>query len=107
VRRACSEPLKRALRATRESALILGVRPNDISVVMPAAERLNGEVTLVQPQGNRAILTVSTLAGPATAIVPADRRPAAGSAVGLVCGSEGLHLFDSTARSLNREEGGG
>jgi multiple sugar transport system ATP-binding protein len=102
-----SEPLRAALRATKDSELILGVRPNDISVMTPAPERLNGEVTLVQPQGDHAIVAVSTPAGPATAIVPSDRRPAPAAAVGLAFAGEGLHLFDSSARSLNRERGGG
>ena len=104
-----SETLTAALRATKESKLILGVRPNDISVVTPAAEHLNGYVTLVQPQGSHAIVAVRTPAGLATAIVPSDRRPAAGATVGLVFAGDRLHLFDSTARSLlhNREDSSG
>jgi multiple sugar transport system ATP-binding protein len=104
-----SEPLTAALRATKDSKLILGVRPNDISVVTAAPEHLNGEVTLVQPQGNHAIVVVRTPAGPASVIVPSDRRPAEGATVGLVIAGERLHLFDSTARSLlhNREDSGG
>jgi multiple sugar transport system ATP-binding protein len=104
-----SEPLRAALRATTDSQWILGVRPNDISVVDPAPERLNGEVTLVQPQGDRSIVAVRTPAGPATIIVPSDRRPVPGETVGIVFVSGGLHLFDATARSVvyNREEGCG
>jgi multiple sugar transport system ATP-binding protein len=100
-----SKPLAAALCATKDSKLILGVRPNDISVIPPAAEHLNGVVTLVQPQGSHAIVAVSTPAGPAIAIVPSDRRPTAGATVGLLFEGERLHLFDSTARSLlhNRE----
>jgi ABC-type sugar transport system ATPase subunit len=104
-----SGPLTAALRATEDSKLILGVRPNDISVVTPAPEHLNGEVTLVQPQGNHAIVAVKTPGGPATVIVPSDRRPTAGATVGLVFAGESVHLFDSTARSLlhNREDSSG
>jgi multiple sugar transport system ATP-binding protein len=104
-----SGPLTAALRATKDSKLILGVRPNDISVVTPAPEHLNGEVTLVQPQGNHATVAVRTPGGPATVIVPSDRRPTAGATVGLIFAGEGLHLFDSTARSLlhNREDSSG
>jgi len=104
-----SEPLTAALRATKDSELTLGVRPNDICVVRPVPEHLNGEVTLVQPQGDHAIVAVRTPAGPATVFVSSDRRPAAGAAVGLVFASERLYIFDSTARSLlhNREDSGG
>jgi ABC-type sugar transport system ATPase subunit len=104
-----SEPLRAALRATKDSELILGVRPSDISVVTPAAEHLNGEVTLVQPQGDYAIVALRTPTGPATVIVPSDQRPVAGATVGLTFACEGLHLFDSAARSLlhNREESSG
>ncbi len=103
------EPLAAALRATDDCNLTLGVRPNDISIVTPAPERLNGEVVLVQPQGGHAIVGVETSAGPATVVVPSDVRPAAGTIVGLVFESEALHLFDSAARSLlhSRGEGGG
>jgi multiple sugar transport system ATP-binding protein len=100
-----SESLRAALRATKDSALILGVRPNDISVVKPAAEHLNGEVTLVQPQGDHAIVAVRTPTGPATVIVPSDQRPVAGVTVGLTFAGEGLHLFDSAARSLHYKRG--
>lgn len=104
-----SESLGAALRTTKDPNLILGARPNDITVVRPAAEHLNGVVTLVQPQGNHAIVAVSTPGGPATVIVPSDRRPTAGATVGLVFAGERLHLFDSTARSLlhNREGSNG
>jgi multiple sugar transport system ATP-binding protein len=102
-----SEALRAALRATKDCELILGVRPNDISVAAPAPGHLNGEITLVQPQGNHAIVAVKTPAGPATVIVPSNQRPSAGATVGLVFGVAGLHLFDSTARSLHREDGGG
>jgi hypothetical protein len=44
---ALSGPLTAALRTTKDRELILGVRPNDISVVTPAPEHLNGQVTLV------------------------------------------------------------
>lgn len=103
------EPLAAALRATDDCNLTLGVRPNDISIVTPAPERLNGEVVLVQPQGGHAIVGVETSAGRATVVVPSDVRPAAGAIVGLVFESEALHLFDSAARSLlhSRGEGGG
>src|SRR5260221_1353326 len=103
------EPLAAALRATDDCNLTLGVRPNDISIVTPAPERLNGEVVLVQPQGGHAIVGVETSAGPATVVVPSDVRPAAGTIVGLVFESEALHLFDSAARSLlhSRVESGG
>jgi ABC-type sugar transport system ATPase subunit len=104
-----SEPLAAALRATKDTNLTLGVRPNDISVVPPANEHLKGVVTLVQPQGSHAIVAVSTPGGPATVIVPSDWRPAAGANVGLAFAGERLHLFDSTARSLlhNREDSNG
>jgi ABC-type sugar transport system ATPase subunit len=82
------EPLAAALRATDDCHLTLGVRPNDISIVTPAPERLNGEVVLVQPQGGHAIVGVETSAGPATVVVPSDGRPAAGAIVGLVFESE-------------------
>jgi multiple sugar transport system ATP-binding protein len=95
-----SRPLAATLRTTKDTKLVLGVRPNDISVVSPAAERLNGVVTLVQPQGSHSIVVVSTPAGPATAIVSSDRRPVPGVTIGLLFASERLHLFDSTARSL-------
>jgi multiple sugar transport system ATP-binding protein len=102
-----SERHRTALRAMKDSELILGVRPNDICVGAPVPERLNGEVTLVQPQGDHAILVVSTPAGPTTVVAPSDRRPAPGTTVGLTFASEGLHLFDSTGRSLDREDGDG
>jgi multiple sugar transport system ATP-binding protein len=90
-----SEPLRAALRATKDSELILGVRPNDISVGTAGAEHLNGEVTLVQPQGDHAIIAVRTPSGPATVVVPSHQRPVAGTTVGLIFAGEGLHLFDS------------
>jgi len=102
-----SERHRTALRAMKDSELILGVRPNDICVGAPVPERLNGEVTLVQPQGDHAILVVSTPAGQTTVVAPLDRRPDPGTTVGLTFACEGLHLFDSTARSLNREDGDG
>jgi multiple sugar transport system ATP-binding protein len=104
-----SEPLRAALRATKDSELILGVRPNDISVGTAGAEHLNGEVTLVQPQGDHAIIAVRTPSGPATVVVPSHQRPVAGTTVGLIFAGEGQHLFDSAARSLlyNREKRSG
>lgn len=102
-----SKSLRAALSVTKDSELILGVRPNDISIVAPAPEHLNGEVTLVQPQGDHSIAAVRTPLGSATVIVPSEERPSVGAAVGLVFATEGLHLFDSTARSLNREERSG
>lgn len=95
-----SDPLKAALRATNHSDLTLGVRPNDISIVPPAAEHLNGEVTLVQSQGDNAIVAVRTKCGPVTVVVPSDQRPPPGATVGLVFASEVLHVFDSSTRSL-------
>ncbi len=80
------EPLAAALRATDDRNLTLGIRPNDISIVTPAPERLNGEVVLA-------------------VVVPSDGRPAAGAIVGLVFESEALHLFDSAARSLLHSRG--
>jgi multiple sugar transport system ATP-binding protein len=103
-----AKPLAAALAATADSELTLGVRPNDISVVPPAPSRLNGKVTLVQPQGGHAIVTATTPGGPATVIVPSDRRPAPRATVGLAFDSEALHLFDSAGRSLiNRGENRG
>jgi ABC-type sugar transport system ATPase subunit len=107
VRILLSEPLEAALRSTKDSELTLGVRPSDVAIVPPAPHHMNGTVTLVQPQGDHAIVTVNTPAGPATAIVPSDRRPAPGAIVGLAFARDGLHLFDSTGRSLYRGEGGG
>jgi ABC-type sugar transport system ATPase subunit len=104
-----SEPLRAALRATKDSELVLGVRPNDISLVTPAAGHLNGKVILVQPQGDHAIVVLRTPTGTVTVIVPSDQRPEAGATVGLTFAGEGLHLFDSAAKSLlyNREESSG
>jgi ABC-type sugar transport system ATPase subunit len=85
------------------------VRPNDISFGAAAAEHLNGEVALVQPQGDHAIVAVRTPSGPATVVVSSHQRPVAGTTVGLIFAGEGLHLFDSSARSLlyNREKSSG
>jgi ABC-type sugar transport system ATPase subunit len=104
-----SDPLKNALRVTAHSDLTLGVRPNDISIVPPAAEHLNGVVTLVQPQGDYAIVAVMTNSGPVTVVVPSDQRPRSGAAVGLAFTSEALQVFDSSTRSLlcGMEESGG
>ena len=107
VRIPLSELLRAALRATQDRELILGIRPNDFSLGPPVRDHLNGTVTLVQPQGDHAIVAVSTPAGPATAIVPSDRRPAPGATIGLTFAGERLHLFDSAARALNKGEGGG
>jgi multiple sugar transport system ATP-binding protein len=95
-----SEPLAVALQATGDSKLTLGIRPSDISVAPPTPDRLSGEVTLVQPQGEHAIVAVKTSVGPASVIVPSDRRPAAKGMVGLVFASEALHLFDSAGSSI-------
>ncbi|MBV9731540.1 MAG: TOBE domain-containing protein [Verrucomicrobia bacterium] len=104
-----SDPLKAVLRTTDCRDLTLGVRPNDMSIVAPAAEHLDGEVALVQPQGNHAIVAVRTNSGLLTVVVPSDQRSAPGASVGVAFASEELHLFDSCSTSLlyNLEKSGG
>ncbi|HYZ71746.1 MAG TPA: ABC transporter ATP-binding protein [Chthoniobacterales bacterium] len=95
-----TEPLAAALQSTGDSTLTLGIRPRDISVAPPAPDRLRGEVTLVQPQGEHAIVVLTTPVGPASVIVPSDRRPSEKEVLGLVFASEGLHLFESAGNSV-------
>jgi multiple sugar transport system ATP-binding protein len=95
-----AKPLAAALQATTDRNLTLGIRPRDISVTPLAPDRLKGEVMLVQPQGEQAIVAVKTPVGPASVIVPSDRRPAEKEVVGLVFANEGLHLFDSVGSSV-------
>jgi hypothetical protein len=75
--------------------------------VMDRRKRFSDRPSSEEPVSNLFSVTVEHRS--ATVIVPSDRRPTAGATVGLIFAGEGLHLFDSTARSLlhNREDSSG
>jgi multiple sugar transport system ATP-binding protein len=95
-----------AATLTPGTALTLGVRPEDVMLGPPPADReaLRGRVTVVEPQGDERIVSVA-LGDDAGAGMPvwkiraAKHGPAAhlagGDLVGLVVRPRGLRLFDA------------
>ena len=96
-----------AATLTPGTALTLGVRPEDVMLGPPPADREapRGRVTVVEPQGDERIVSVAlgddAVAGmPVWKIRAAKHGPAAdlavGDLVGLVVRPRGLRLFDAT-----------
>jgi multiple sugar transport system ATP-binding protein len=95
-----SDILAATLHERNDNRFTLGVRPEDISVEAPSSSYLCGEVTLVQPQGDHAIVAVKTAAGPATVVVSSDSRPSVNAVIGLSFSRTALHLFDAAGNSI-------
>jgi multiple sugar transport system ATP-binding protein len=91
---------------TTQSALLLGVRPNDIELVEPAHADARARVDVIQLQGSETVLHLKLLGKgeemSATAIVPAGTKLYPDSRVGIRFPRERLHLFDAhSARRID------
>jgi len=92
-------PVPRIGEERAEGDLILGVRPEHVRLSDTGAIR--GRVFGVEYLGTTQIVTIDTDHGPLKARVSADRRVAAGDAVGLSLNTPRLSLFDAaTGRAL-------
>lgn len=81
-------------------AVTIGIRPERIALVEPAAGRLEGVVEVVERVGGEAIVHV--MAGSARLLVRADVRtaPKPGDAVGLGFADMDVHAFDADERRV-------
>lgn len=82
-------------------SLWLGIRPEHLSLALPAPKNICGQVVHQEALGSETYLTVKTPSLSLQAKVPPDQAVATGAEVWLAIASDKLHLFDPrTDRSL-------
>jgi multiple sugar transport system ATP-binding protein len=87
-------------RPAAQEPLTLGVRPDAVCLVDPAAASVRGEVQLVESLGADGIVVVRVGDQQVRALVRGGARPSEGVPVGLDLDPVGLHLFDPSGVSL-------
>jgi multiple sugar transport system ATP-binding protein len=87
-----------ALRNAKADAVVVGVRPHDLSMQQEAASAANtlrGRVVLVESLGSRADVHVELAQGGRCIVsTPPDRAPIAGEKVHLAVDAARLHIFE-------------
>jgi sn-glycerol 3-phosphate transport system ATP-binding protein len=79
----------------------IGVRPEHLRPVAPAAGFVSGRVRFNEPLGAETLVHVETPAGPATLRLDAGAAvPAEGDDVGLACDASRIYRFDREGRRL-------
>ncbi|MGB3200863.1 MAG: ABC transporter ATP-binding protein [Nodosilinea sp.] len=73
---------------------LLGVRPEHLSLALPAPKNIRGQITHLEALGSETYLTVQTKALTLLAKVPPDERVGIGDEVWLAIAPEKAHLFD-------------
>jgi multiple sugar transport system ATP-binding protein len=80
--------------AQGEREILLGVRPEDLTLVEPGAGTPTALVEAVEQLGAETILTASLDGTPIALRAPRDLRATPGERIGLAAGSADLHLFE-------------
>ncbi len=78
-------------------SLILGIRPEHLSIGVPAPKNLSVEVDLVEALGNDTYLSVHLIDDPASILqvrIPPDRSVRIGEQLWLSLATDKIHLFD-------------
>jgi multiple sugar transport system ATP-binding protein len=75
--------------------VFLGLRPESLRVVPMDSAPLAGKVTLVEPRGPEAVVTVETWSTPLKVLVPARQSPSEGQIVGRDFDPAALVFFNS------------
>jgi multiple sugar transport system ATP-binding protein len=91
-------PLPRTLRLAPGRDIVLGLRPEDLSVAGDISDSdalISTVVELVEPVGNEMFLNLRAGAEPLIARVPPGPPPAAGAEIRLHCPPQRLHVFDA------------
>jgi multiple sugar transport system ATP-binding protein len=80
---------------------VLGIRPEHLSLALPAPKNIHGCITHLEALGSETYLTVQTEALTIQAKIPPDQPVQVGDEVWLAIAPEKAHLFDPvTERSL-------
>ncbi|ADU62157.1 MAG: ABC transporter ATP-binding protein [Pseudodesulfovibrio sp.] len=77
-----------------EGYFTLGMRAESIRLASGADARFTGRVSLLEPRGSEAVLTVDVGRETLKVVVPPHARLAVGEVVGLAVDRESLHFFD-------------
>ncbi len=88
-----------------KSHLVLGVRPEDITVTSPDRSVFRNEVLVVEPQGSHKIIAID-LGGEIVKIAaPADVAVSAGENIGLDFNRNALHFYDPDTEKRIAKDG--
>ena len=94
------------LRASPAHGLILGIRPEDVSLVDEEdATTLPGRARVLEPQGDRTVMIADSPAGRVSAVVPSHSVPRAGENIRLKFALERAHVFAANGMSLLHSNG--
>jgi multiple sugar transport system ATP-binding protein len=96
------------LRAHRDEALTLGVRPEDISLVDggDAETGLPARVAVLEPRGDSTVIIAETPVGRVSALTLSNRAPPAGASVKLRFAMDRAHVFAHDGGNLLLGAGG-
>lgn len=83
------------LKAYDGKSVILGVRPEHLSLALPAPKNICGTVAHLEALGSETYLTIQTKTMKLTAKVPPDEAVTIGDEVWLAITSDKAHLFDA------------
>ncbi len=79
----------------------LGIRPDDTTVDMDdGANTIEGQVLVLEPQGDYTVVVTETAVGRVSAVVPSSRVPTADENVRLALDKHRVHLFAPDGRNL-------
>ncbi len=87
-------------RLAARAPLLLGVRPQSVTLSAPGAGDADGEVQLLESLGGDTIVVVRVGGQLVRAVVRGAERPREGAPVGLVLDPGELHLFDADGHAL-------
>lgn len=111
IRRKLSMPIDGALDLPApgfKSEIVLGVRPEFVGLAPTDQTSVVGTVSLVEPRGPRAVITLNVLGERLEALVPSRDAPAVGDQVGLEIDPTTIVLFsgETGRRLVVRPDGG-
>jgi ABC-type sugar transport system ATPase subunit len=99
VARFIGAPAMNLWNAERDGAVLVGVRPHDITVGEPGSGVLDGTVEVVEPLGAQTIVHIAVTGRELMrVVVPANHRASAGDRVGLSWPPGSEHVFDAATR---------
>ncbi len=101
-------PRAAALASWPEGSFELGLRPDDVKLASAADPLcLRGGVIVIEPQGETSVAVIDTAVGRVSVVVPTERSPEVGMAVGISLAGARLHLFASDGANLFAGVAGG
>lgn len=86
-----------------DERIILGIRPDSFVLTDAKGSTIAGTVSIVEPRGPEAVVTVQTDAGPLKTIVRSSERPSEGARVCLSADTDSFVMFSGeTGRRIER-----